>query len=263
MSPRLGGGPSALIIALATALLASAAPSTAQASAPAAVEPAGAVEDTAPDPLFDDDEEWMATDYQSRDPFEGANRVVLSINERIDWLVFDPVTKLYRLALPEAIRRGVHRALANANAPPVIVNKLLQLRFKEAGIAVGRFALNSTAGFGGLFDAAKEAGWNYDHADFGQTLAQWGSPSGPYLIVPLLGPSTARDGVGDVVDLFFNPVTYFLGPVPQIFSSSGYGFSRREANLETIHALRDSSIDYYSVLRSAYLQHRDAALEVD
>ena len=120
MSPGLGGGPSALILALATALLAPAAPSTAQASAPAAEEPARAVEGTAPDPLFDDDEEWMENDYQNRDPHEEVNRFTLSINERIDWLLFDPVTKLYRLVLPEAIRRGVHRALANANAPPVM-----------------------------------------------------------------------------------------------------------------------------------------------
>ena len=233
MSPRPGRGPGALILALAAALLALAAPSTAQASAPAAEEPARVAQETAPDPL-DDEEGWLSTDYQSRDPYEETNRFTLSINERIDWLVFDPVTKLYRLVLPEVVRRGVHRVLANANSPAIIVNKMLQLRFKETGIAVGRFALNSTVGFGGLFDAAKEAGWVYDHADFGQTLAQWGSPSGPYLVMPLFGPSTARDAFGDVVDLFFNPVTYFLGPVPQLFSASGYGFSRREANIDMV-----------------------------
>jgi phospholipid-binding lipoprotein MlaA len=191
------------------------------------------------------------------------NRLTLGLNERIDWLFFDPVTKLYRLAVPEPARDGIHRVFINLNSPAIIVNKLLQMRFEEAAKALGRFTVNTTAGFGGLFDAAKEAGWVHSHADFGQTLALWGTPSGPYLVIPLFGPSTLRDGFGDVVDQFMNPVTYFIGPTPQLFAGAGYGFSRREATIDTVHALRDSSIDYYAVLRSAYLQHRDAQLQFD
>lgn len=214
------------------------------------------------DPLFDDDL-GFSDDFAARDPFEGMNRFTLNLNERIDWLIFDPVTKLYRLAVPEPARDGIHRVFINLNSPAIIVNKLLQMRFEEAAKALGRFTVNTTAGFGGLFDAAKEAGWVHSHADFGQTLALWGTPSGPYLVIPLFGPSTLRDGFGDVVDQFMNPVTYFIGPTPQLFAGAGYGFSRREASIDTVHALRDSSIDYYAVLRSAYLQDRDAQLQFD
>ena len=111
---------------------------------------------------------------------------------------------------------------------------------------------------GGLFDAAAEAGWEPHSTDFGQTLGVYDVPSGPYLVIPLLGPSTLRDSVGDLVDRAFDPFTYFFGMGGLIFLGTSSGFVTREANSEAIQALRSSSVDYYSAMRSAFTQNRES-----
>jgi phospholipid-binding lipoprotein MlaA len=211
------------------------------------------------DPLSDPDFE-IEGDGSARDPIEPLNRVFFAFNEAIDWALWDPLTRGYRLAVPEPARRGVHRVFLNLNSPSIIVNKLLQLRFRGAAEALGRFVLNTTVGWGGLFDAGKAAGWEYDHADFGQTLALAGVPSGPYLVLPLLGPTTVRDGFGDAVDQFMHPMTYFIGPTTQIFVGTGWGLSTYEAHCDELDALRESAVDFYSVLRSVYLQNRESEI---
>jgi phospholipid-binding lipoprotein MlaA len=140
------------------------------------------------------------------------------------------------------------------------VNNLLQLRFKDAAETMAGFALNSTAGVGGLFDAAAEAGWHAHNTDFGQTLGAYRVPSGPYLVIPLLGPSTVRDSVGDLVDRAFDPFTYFFGMGGLIFLGTSSGFVAREANSEALQALRSSSVDYYSAMRSAFTQNRESQI---
>ena len=105
-----------------------------------------------------------------------------------------------------------------------------------------------------------EAGWEYHNADFGQTLAWMGVGSGPYLVIPLFGPNTVRDGLGGVVDVLFRPLTYLIGPTPNIFIGSGGGFTELEARGPAMNALEETAVDYYAVLRSAYLQSRAAQL---
>jgi phospholipid-binding lipoprotein MlaA len=150
--------------------------------------------------------------------------------------------------------------LLNANSPSILVNKIFQLKFGDAAKVLGRLLLNTTLGWGGLFDPAVEAGWEYQHADFGQTLAYAGVPSGGYLVLPIFGPSSYRDGFGTIADQFLQPTLYFLGPLPHVFVGTGYGFAVRESMADEIRALRESSIDYYAVMRSAYWQHREAEL---
>jgi len=207
--------------------------------------------------LFADDFEF-GEQTAPNDPFEGANRALLTFNRELGHYVFDPMVRGYRFAVPEPARRGIHRAFANLRAPSTFVNDLLQLRFKDAGQTLGRFVLNTTLGMAGFFDVGIEAGWQHHEADFGQTLGRMGVGSGPYLMLPVFGPNTFRDGFGGVVDLFFQPLTYLMGPVESIVIGAGSGFSTLDARDAGLKALEESSVDFYAALRSAYLQNRAA-----
>lgn len=260
---RLGRATSALalgwLLLLLTASAAAADSPQAALDPPAEITVGGAAAAPELDPLFDEDAA-LEDPVPDPDPFEGLNRAFFAFNEGIDWLIWSPMTRGYQLVVPEPARRGIQRVFLNLNGPSIVVNKLLQLKFGGAAKALARFALNTTVGWGGLFDAGAAAGWELDHADFGQTLAMAGVPSGPYLVLPLLGPTTVRDGIGDAVDQFLHPMTYFLGPTQQLFVGTGRGLSTREAHCEELEALRDSSVDFYSVFRSAYLQNRAAEI---
>jgi ABC-type transporter lipoprotein component MlaA len=197
----------------------------------------------APDPLFDEDfdEEYGFEDpFADADPFEGANRKVFGFNRGVDRFVLDPLTRGYQWLVPEPGRRAVFRAFQNLESPAILVNDLLQLRFVNAAQTTGRFLLNSTLGMGGLFDAGRAAGWERHSADFGQTLALAGVTRGPYIMIPVLGPSTVRDGFGRIVDNLLQPLTYILGPSQILIAatlSSGSGLAYREKYAEKLEAL--------------------------
>jgi phospholipid-binding lipoprotein MlaA len=230
----------------------------------ASVIPAGgnpssdtAIDDPGYDEFFDDDY-GFGGGAEPNDPFEGTNRTLLAFNCVLSRRVFDPLVRGYRFVVPELARRGVQRVFANIKAPATLANDLLQLRFKDAAQMLGRFVLNSTLGFGGIFDVGIEAGWEYHEADFGQTLGRMGVGSGPYLVLPVFGPNTIRDGFGGVVDMFFQPLTYLIGPVQNLAIGATGGFAVLDAQDNALKALEDSSVDYYAALRSAYLQSRAA-----
>jgi len=177
----------------------------------------------------------------------------------------DPITRAYTFAVPAPARRSIRRAFANLNSPSIFANDALQLRPLDAGVTAARFVVNTTAGVVGLFDVAERIGLEGHHADFGQTLALAGVPSGPYLVLPVFGPTTARDGVGTLVDFVFEPTTYILAPGAQLVFTSilrtGTGFSTWETQSDALHALQASSIDFYAALRNAYFQNRVAEIE--
>jgi len=198
---------------------------------------------------------------EPNDPFEGTNRALLTFNRGLSHYLFDPLIRGYRFAVPEPARRGIHRAFTNLKAPATLVNDLLQLRFKDSATTFGRFLLNSTLGIGGIFDVGIEAGWEHHESDFGQTLGRLGVGAGPYLVLPVLGPNTFRDGIGGVVDLFFQPLTYLIGPIQNVMLGAGSGFSTLDDRDSAIKALEESSVDYYAALRSAYLQSREAHIQ--
>lgn len=220
------------------------------------------VDDAEYDELFDDPFEFDE-ELGANDPFEGTNRAVLRFNRGLSRWVFDPMLTGYRFAVPEPARHGIHRAFINLKAPSTFVNDLLQLRFKDSATTLGRFFLNSTIGFAGIFDVAIEAGWEHHESDFGQTLGRMGIGPGPFLMLPIFGPNTIRDGFGGVVDLFFQPLTYLIGPLQNIVIGVGSGFTTLDARDAAIKALEESSIDYYAALRSAYLQSRAAHIRWD
>ena len=222
-----------------------------------------ASEDAAFDALLDEDEfDDGLNDGSDGDPLEGMNRGVLALNQVLDRFVFDPVTEAYQFVFPEFAREGVNNVFLNLQSPVIFVNHMLQFRGKDALSTLGRFAINTTAGGGGFFDAAgRGANLPRVDADFGQTLAAWGTPPGPYLVLPVFGPSTIRDATGDLVDRGMDPLTYLIGPVQWwIPIGLSQGLATRDANIQDLNILKESSVDFYSALRSAYLQSREAAV---
>lgn len=227
---------------------------------PAPAPPADDLYHIDDDYYLDDDDE--AADVGPSDPLEPANRAVFAFNRGMDTVVLDPLTRGYQWVVPESARHALFRAFRNLNSPATFANDVLQLRFKDAGKTLGRFILNTTLGAGGLFDAGIEMGWEHHESDFGQTLGSYGVGAGPYLVLPLLGPSTLRDGFGSLVDGLFQPLTYIIGPGQLLTVSlpigTGRGFTMRDKHYEQLKALEDSSIDFYAAMRSAYLQSRRA-----
>lgn len=198
------------------------------------------------------------------DPFEGVNRAVFAFNDVADQAILRPVAKGYRAAVPKPARNGLRNFLRNLRSPVTLVNEVLQGDMQGAGDTLTRTAVNTFVGVGGLFDVAAAGGYPYQPEDFGQTLAVWGVDHGPYLVLPLMGPSSARDGTGLLVDMFFDPLNwYFYNVRPE---NEGWKYARlaaegivkREELLEALDDLRRNSFDYYTAMRSAYAQHRDA-----
>ncbi len=249
---------------LAVALACAAGPSGAdEAGDEPVASPEGQPQHPGPDPLFKDPE---PAEYEPAapvpDPLEPVNRASFGFNRKLDEWFWSPLTRAYRFVTPEPARRGIRRAFRNLNTPIFFVNNLLQLRLRDAGETLGAFALNSTLGILGVLEPSKEAGWEARTADFGQTLGLVGVGSGPYVVVPILGPTTVRDGVGSAVDRFFQPLSYVIPIVPiQLLWGGGAGLSLREESSDQLEALEKSSVDFYAVMRSAYLQNREKEVE--
>ena len=199
------------------------------------------------------------------DPMERVNRRFLDINMSMDRWFLDPLTRAYAFVVPDPARRAVRRFLVNLESPAIFANDVLQLTPQDAAVTLTRFAVNTTVGLAGLFDPADKLGLEGHHTDFGQTMALYGVPSGPYVMLPVLGPTTARDGSGYVVDFLFQPTTYVLPGITLFIYASIHqgsaGLVTREEHAEGLRALQSSSVDFYAALRSAYYQDRVAAIE--
>ena len=198
-----------------------------------------------------------------KDPFEGFNRAMFSFNAGVDKYALKPVALGYRAATPKLFRTGVSNVLSNLDAPVTFTNDVLQAAPKRAGTTLARFGINSTIGVVGIFDVASQFGLKGHDEDFGQTLGRWGVGAGPYLVLPLLGPSSVRDGLGGVVDIAFDPLNYaqFEGEDAFRISRTVLGVvSAREAGIEALDSLYATSIDPYTSLRSTYTILRESAV---
>lgn len=201
----------------------------------------------------------------TNDPFEGSNRFFFGVNQVLDELLLRPVSVVYRAVLPDFARNGVRNFLNNLNSPVIFANDLFQGETDRAGDTFVRFGINSTIGVGGLIDVAKELGHPYHDEDFGQTLAVWGVEDGPYFYFPVMGPSSARDFTGFVVDRGLDPLTYVnwgdddLEYVP-IARTVLNVIDLRSRNIETLDDIERSSVDYYASIRSLYRQSRADAI---
>ena len=203
------------------------------------------------------------------DPLEPLNRTVFGFNQALDAMFIRPIADFYRLLLPAPLREGVHNVLANLRSPVIFANDLLQGEFDRAGTTTSRFLINSTLGVGGLADWATDFGLPRHNEDFGQTLAVWGSPEGPFLMLPLIGPSNPRDAVGLAVDGFIlDPFglmsTLSMDPdwveTTQIVRLSMTLIDERSQNVEELDDLQKSSLDFYAALRSLYRQYRTSEI---
>lgn len=194
------------------------------------------------------------------DSQEGLNRAMFDVNNAIDTVVLRPITVAYRTVVPEEGRTMVSNFVRNLGSPVTFVNSILQGDQQNTFATFWRFAINSTVGIGGVFDVAAEAGLRNRDADFGQTMAVWGVGSGPYVFIPVIGPSTLRDTVGRVVDIFFNPLVYLDEAWP-IYAQAGITLLDRRSQAHTlIDDTFRTSLDPYATFRSGYLQRRSAEI---
>ncbi len=198
------------------------------------------------------------------DPLEVPNRFVFAANEAADVLLIRPAAEIYVGLVPDPVRQAVHNVIQNLLGPLHIANNLLQGDFEGAQVATGRFMTNTILGLGGLADVAAEVGLNEQQEDFGQTLAVWGVGPGPYIVLPLLGPSNLRDTVGYGVDALADPLRIWAQGNDQdalLYGRAGTTvIDRRSQLLTEIDDLRRNSLDFYATLRSLYGQQRAAAI---
>lgn len=197
-----------------------------------------------------------ASTNDPRDPLEPINRGVYQFNDGVDTMFLKPVAEVYQAIIPPVARTGVSNVFANINDVVVALNNLLQGKVTEALSDVGRVLINTTAGLFGLFDVATPVGLEKHDEDFGQTLGYWGLGDGPYLVLPLLGPSNLRDTAGRVVDYNTDPVTY-IEPTRDRNQVQGLRLvSRRAELLSASRLLSVAALDEYEFVREAYLQRR-------
>ena len=192
---------------------------------------------------------------QTQDPWEKFNRSMYAFNDKLDKNVARPVAGAYNRAMPAPARNGLHNVVSNLGEPVTVVNDLLQGKLKQTLQDTGRFLLNSTLGLLGWFDVAKHVGLENHDEDLGQTLAVWGIPSGPYLVLPVLGPSTVRDTGGMTGDVYLDPVKQDMQPRYRNDTTLIYGLDTR-ARLMQANDTIDSAFDPYAFVRDAYLQNR-------
>ena len=197
------------------------------------------------------------------DPAEGVNRTIFKANLAADHAVMRPVAEAYTDHVPEVVQSGVHNVVQNLREPAVALNDLLQGNVNHAWQSVQRLAVNTTVGAVGIVDVAAKWGLPPHKADFGQTLAVWGVGEGPFVELPLLGPSSPRDALGTAVDLALNPLT-FVGGAPATYAGIATGggnfVDARAQHLHDLDELERNSLDYYAALRSVYRQHREAEI---
>lgn len=193
-----------------------------------------------------------------RDPLEHFNRKVYGFNEGVDKAVLKPVAKGYVAVVPQLARRGVTNVFNNLGMVVTTLNDALQLKGSKVPVDVARFTTNMIFGLGGLIDVASELKIENRREDFGQTLGYWGVASGPYLVLPLLGPSSTRDAPGLAVDFVASPYFYWDPDVQVRWSLFGLDIVDSRANLLEVEKFLDTAaIDRYSFLRDAYLQRRE------
>jgi len=196
------------------------------------------------------------------DPLSPINHVTLQFNEILDKFLFNPLDTAYRVIVPQFGRDAVHNFLGNLKSPVYLANELLQGDIKGAALVVKRFAINTTVGFAGLMDSAASNGMPYQPEDFGQTLAKWGVGNGPYIVWPILGPSTLRDTVGFVGDIAMDPLYWYARNSDHkwiSYTRAGLTFiDTKDQTRNMLEDLRKNSGDYYHALQSVYIQRRNA-----
>ena len=256
--------------------LSDAKPVAKQIPAPAPPSPPETPSDEPLDPFARADE-GAGEEY---DPWEPMNTKIFEFNRQVDRFVLKPVAKGYNFVMPDLVQVGVSNIFSNLRFAPRFLNNVFQGKVKGAGIEVGRFLINSTAGLAGFFDLARKVDLVTPEEDFGQTLGFYGVKPGPYLVLPFLPPFTVRDFVGFVGDVFLNPINWLVAPIIEVnnvpsviarhnrFTASliqtgsrvGEVINERSRNLEKFQGVEEATLDLYTAVRNAYLQKRAQAI---
>lgn len=194
------------------------------------------------------------------DPLESFNRIVYKFNDVIDSYLLVPVVRGYRKVIPEYGRDRISNVLNNITSPVSFVNNILQGDIRGTATVFWRFVINSTIGIGGLHDIAADFGLERDDADFGQTMGVYGLESGPYIVLPFLGSTTLRDGLGDIVDIIYDPTTY-TGTKFIVTYRTAEIVDDRESILDFTDDIEKDSFDPYTSIKSSYLQNRQKKID--
>lgn len=201
---------------------------------------------------------------EANDPMESFNRGIYDINKALDDGVLKPVAITYRDFLPDTLRNSIRNFLNNLRTPIVLLNNILQGDGEGAQVTISRFVTNTIVGFGGFGDPAGDLGAKFRDEDFGQTLAVWGFDEGPYLMLPILGPSNPRDAVGLVVDTLLDPFNMWADNTDHFEATLSRAVVNavdlRSRHVKNLEDLEESSLDFYTTIRSLYRQLRTDAI---
>ena len=221
--------------------------------------------------LAESDSDIPSLEQEIWDPIEPVNRGIFWFNDRFDTYLLEPVARGYDSVMPDRVQTGVGNFFDNLRFPSNFVSDLVQLEFGAALEETGRFLLNTTVGIGGLMDVAKEVGLEKQDEDFGIALASHGVAPGPYLVIPLVGPSNLRDGFGRVVDMFLSPI-FYVGTIFDLNDGDALAISlgakaldvidQRADMFEAVETAKQSSLDYYLFVQTAYYQYRRGMLGI-
>ncbi len=195
------------------------------------------------------------------DPLEGFNRPMFSFNDTVDVYVLEPVAKGWDKVVPNRVQTSISSFFENLRSPYDCVHGLLQARPHQAAVSFARFIGNTTFGLAGFFDPMSDWGLQSSSEDFGQTFAVWGIPSGPYLVLPFMGPSTIRDTAGFTADSISTVHGWFIPAIYPIFSTATRTVNDRARALKTVRNIKEASVDYYTAVRNGYLQRRQAQIQ--
>lgn len=206
------------------------------------------------------------TTEANNDPWEGWNRDVHGFNQDFDETILKPLAKGYQDVVPNPVDEGITNVFSNINDIGVTINDFLQLKFTQGGMDASRFLINTTAGFVGVFDVAKEIDLPKHDEDFGQTLGFWGVPSGNYMVLPFIGASSPREAFGLLGDALFNPLTYvsfFGGFAANAATAAATGVDVTDTRSDLMSSekiVNEASVDRYDFVKNAYIQRREYLL---
>lgn len=202
-----------------------------------------------------DDKEFDIVEEKVNDPLEKFNRKVFVFNKGVNNLLLKPVNKVYRSVTPSPLRSMIHSVLQNLTEPLNVVNSVLQGDRDKASKSLGRFLMNSTWGLLGAFDVASYSGLRYERVSFGKhTLRSYGIKSGPYIILPVIGPSSVRDSMGYGAEIFIDPIRYTMDNSERQLKFSLDSVDTFDRSIDTLESIEQASLDDYAAMRNIYMQ---------
>ena len=197
---------------------------------------------------------WNSLIFSENDPFEEINRTTLKINQKLDDAIATPVAKFYQNVIPDFLELGIYNSISNIDDINISLNNILQGKVKDGLSDIVRFTINSTLGLGGFIDLATKMGFEKHDEDFGQTLALWGVPHGPYIMLPMLGPSSLRDTIGMIPDAFLSP-SILIQHEPTVYSLKFLDLIDTRARYLGLESIVIG--DEYLFFKDAYYQNRE------